>query len=80
MPGLNLGANFGVAAAMPASYAGSSFKSGGGTDATTISARAYGIQSAGAGVPGPATAGFGSVAVGALSTAFLVWLWWTLPR
>ena len=76
MAGLSLGASAGFsvpAPALPPSYAQDA--SGG----ETISSRAYGIAGASAGA-GPRTAGYGSVGVGITATAFLVWLWWTLPR
>jgi hypothetical protein len=75
VPGLQLGANFGVAvpaAALPPSYAQD--PSGG-----TISSRAYGIAGASAG-GGPKTAAYGSVGAGLAGVAVLLWLWYSLPR
>lgn len=46
----------------------------------SISQKAYGIQGAGVGDSGPATAGYGSVGVGVAAIAALVYLWWSLPR
>ena len=73
MAGLSLmagaGAGGGVRAAVPPSASGS-----------TIGQHAYGITS---GSPNPANgakAGMGATAIGAISAAVLVWIWWTLPR
>lgn len=76
MPGLSLGFSAGgmmPAASLPPSYAQE-------PASQTISARAYGMQSGG--MPnGPGhVAAYGSVGVSVAATAFLVWLWWTLPR
>ena len=46
----------------------------------TIAQKAYGIQGSGVADSGPATAGFGSVTVGIVAIAALVYLWWSLPR
>lgn len=76
MAGLSLGASAGFAvpaAALPPSYAR---ESGG----QTISARAYGIAEASAGMAGRPVAATGSVGIGLAATALLVWLWYSLPR
>jgi|GraSoi2013_100cm_1033763.scaffolds.fasta_scaffold01979_7 hypothetical protein len=49
------------------------------TAGSTIAQKAYGISGTGAGA-GPTTAAFGSVSIGALALAALVFLWWSLPR
>jgi hypothetical protein len=46
----------------------------------TISSRAYGIAGQSGYGGGRTTAAYGSMAVTAVSTVALVWLWWTLPR
>ncbi len=72
MSGLSLrvgaGAGGGVAAAMPPSNAGS-----------TIGQQAFGISSGSTGGDGKRPA-FGATATGVVGMAFLVWLWWSLPR
>lgn len=79
MPGLNLtgrasvGAQAGVNAALPPSYAASAA-------GATISARAYGVGSDTAGDPGPRLAAWGGISIGALATAALVFIWYSLPR
>lgn len=76
MPGLSLGMSMGAAvpaASLPPSYAQE-------PASQTISARAYGIASGGMPTGPGHTAAYGSVGVGVAATAFLVWLWWTLPR
>lgn len=78
MPGLNLSAkatlgSSGVAAALPPSYAGS-------PAGATISARAYGVGSDGDSSGGPKTPAWGSVTVGVVSLAVLVYLWYSLPH
>lgn len=76
MPGLNLSGNVGVVAAMTPSMA-----VGSGTDATSITSRAFGVQTMGAGgYGGDGRAASGAVALGLAATALLVWVWWTLPR
>jgi hypothetical protein len=78
MAGLNLSrygngfAGSGVTAALPPSYAASSA-------GATISARAYGVGSAGDNC-GPRTAAYGATGIGLLGIATLVYLWWSLPR
>jgi hypothetical protein len=76
MPGLSLGFSTGAAipaASLPPSYAQE-------PTSQTISARAYGISSGGMpGGPGHVAA-YGSAGVGVAATAFLVWLWYSLPR
>lgn len=49
------------------------------TSRNTIAQAAYGVDTTGMG-SGPRTAGFGSVTVGMVSMALLVFLWWSLPR
>lgn len=48
------------------------------TSAGNISQLAYGIN--GGGTPQKTTAGYGSVAVGIVAIAALVYIWWSLPR
>jgi hypothetical protein len=75
MPGLSLGMSMGAAvpaASLPPSYAQE-------PAAQTISARAYGVTSSGVTTPGH-TAAYGSVGVGVAATAFLLWMYWSLPR
>lgn len=45
----------------------------------TIAKRAFGITTA-QNDAGPATAGFGTVALGIAGAAVLFYLWWSLPR
>ena len=52
--------------------------SAGGMSKKTIGQQAYGVSS-GANV-GPARVAIGSVTVGMLSFAALVFIWWSLPR
>lgn len=76
MAGLSLGMSTGFVtphAALPPSYAGS-------PAGQTISARAYGINGDAVTHGGPATAAYGSTAIGIAGACFLVWLWYTLPR
>lgn len=47
---------------------------------STISQKAYGINGTGAGNGGSPVAGFGSMGVGGLALAALIYLWWSLPR
>lgn len=69
MSGLSLGINAGVRAANPPSNSGS-----------TIGQQAFGItQGSGKSQSGKNCA-VASVGIGVLSTAFLVWLYWTLPH
>jgi hypothetical protein len=72
MPGLRLTGSAGVYAGVPPSYAAS-------PTGATISSRAYGVGSAGPNA-GPRTCGYGVTLAGALGTALLVYLWWSLPR
>lgn len=75
MAGLSLRAGLGVnvpAATLPPSYAQDQ-------DGQSISARAYGIAGA-SGAGQPATAAYGSVGLGLVATAFLVWVFYTLPH
>lgn len=48
--------------------------------APTISQKAFGVFSQQEGAIGPRTAGLGTVALGLIGTAVLVYLWWSLPR
>ena len=70
MAGLNLlgGMNYGPAAVPIAAN----------TPSSTIAQRAYGISTPGAGTS--KVPAYGSVALGALGAAVLVWLWYSLPR
>jgi hypothetical protein len=68
-----MNAGFTPQPALPPSYAGD-------PAGATISSRAYGIASQGTPGGGSTTAAYGSMAVTAVSTLALVWLWWTLPR
>jgi hypothetical protein len=76
MPGLNLSGNVGVvAAATPSMAAGS------GSDLTSITSRAFGVNTMGAGgYGGSGRAAYGAVGLGVAATALLVWIWTTLPR
>lgn len=47
--------------------------------APTISQRAFGVGSLNQSI-GPRTAGLGTVALGMIGAAVLVYLWWSLPR
>lgn len=47
--------------------------------ANTIAQKAYGISGSGTG-GGTKTAAWGSMSVGALALAGLIYLWWSLPR
>lgn len=49
------------------------------TAPSNIGQAAYGISGSGAG-NGPRTASYGSMAVGYIAIAALVYLWWSLPR
>lgn len=78
MAGMNLRTGFTVggtytpltpASAQPSTSAGNS----------TIAAKAYGISGTGS-VTDNKVPGYGTVAVGIVSLAFLVYLWWTLPE
>lgn len=76
MPGLNLTGNVGVVAAATPSMA-----SGGGGDLTSISSRAFGVNTMGAGgYPGDSRVAYGTVGLGLVAVGFLVWVWTTLPR
>ena len=68
--GLNVGGfgAIGTAVPSPASQPGSS----------TVGQQAFGIYSSQ--TAGPATAGMGSLILGASAAALLAWIWWTLPR
>ena len=75
MSGLSLGAKVGFngnyAPLRPASAQPS-------TAPTNISQLAYGIN--GSGVPSDGTTAYGSIAVGVIALAAMVYLWWSLPR
>ena len=68
--GLNVGGfgAIGTAVPSPASQPGSS----------TVGQQAFGIYSSQ--TAGPATAGMGTLILGASAAALLAWIWWTLPR
>lgn len=46
----------------------------------TISQKAYGISGTGLPTSGGTVPGYGSVGIGALALAGLIYLWWSLPR
>lgn len=75
MPGLQLGAKVGFngnySPLRPASAQPS-------TAPTNISQIAYGIN--GSGSPQDSTTAYGSIAVGFVALAAMVYLWWSLPR
>lgn len=74
MSGLNLrmGAGVSYAPLTPASASPS-------TATSTISQAAYGINGSGMS-NGSQVAGMGSVIVGAIALAALIYMWWSLPR
>lgn len=47
---------------------------------STLTARAFGVDSGVGQTYGPRTAGLGAVATGILATSLLVLLWYSLPR
>lgn len=80
MPGmsLNTGLKFGASSGgytplTPASTTAPSAR-------PTIAQQAYGVAGAGVSGVGPKTAAMGSVGLGMLAVAGLVFLWWSLPR
>jgi hypothetical protein len=50
------------------------------TASPTIAQSAFGISGTGGYTGGPSTAAYGSIGVGVLALAALVYLWWSLPR
>lgn len=68
--GLNVGGFGAIGTAVPAaaSHPGS----------MTVGQQAFGVYSSE--TSGPATAGIGTLVLGASAAVLLAWLWWTLPR
>lgn len=77
MAGLNL--STGVSARGSGSYTPMTPAAAQSPTAGGISQKAYGINGTGADTGG-SVAGYGSVGVGALALAALIYLWWSLPR
>jgi hypothetical protein len=77
---LNMGA-FGAGSASASGLPGAQTPAAAGASPqgpTTIGQKAFGIVTGSEG--GPATAGIGLLAAGALSLAGLFWIWYSLPR
>lgn len=70
MAGLYLNGDLGIGSAASAPPSGPS----------TITSRAFGVDSGVAAGAGPKTAGLGATGVGVVATVLLVFIWYSLPR